>query len=415
MSRFNPAGGNGSGVDKEAREAANQAKTTSETAIEQASQAKTEAEQAETKADKAIVGSTKKGRIACIGDSITAGQTAIRTYPNWLAKQYNLEVYNFGAGGTYISYRLDKMDEVYAVNPDIAIVLYGTNNMATTQTLADIIDEYKQLVDMLTSKGITPVLVTVLPRSDAGATTAMPKIYAFNDWLFEYARINGFIVVDAFTKFCNTDGTIKTGYLNTDKLHPEAAGYQVLVDAIYPKIPFKNTDRPWTFPGGPNAILTPTFSTDANGDGKADDWSVVTTTGVTATHSLVNHPTDGKWQQMARSGGVDVNSLSYYYQDLTLSLVAGDTWMIAGDIDVETIDGSCEVEVGVQWRTSTDTFISSLTALNRCPAKIVNKRWSNRGKVPANAAKVRVLLSVYGNGNCTVRFGRIMLKKLESL
>ncbi|MFB2549013.1 GDSL-type esterase/lipase family protein [Bacillus sp. OTC-L18] len=359
----------------------------------------------------------RNSNIVCIGDSITAGQGGTRNYPFFLdATLQGLNIKNVGVGGVKIAYHITNSAAYLNLNPrpNIAIVLIGTNDLNVPSVLNQMKTDYKELIAILTTNNITPVLCTLLPRTDNSATTS--DLLKFNEFIREFARMMGFTLIDTYEVVANKDGSPKLGYLSADNLHPTTYGYQYIAEAIAKGLPLTYKNVEWNVPTTSNIILNPAFTTDANSDGRADNWSNFSSSGVTATYTLSDHPIEGKWQQISKTGGVDANSSTYLYQLITLpaGIVPGDTVLFSVDVETDEITVG-DVEVAGQWLTSADAFISSITPLNRTGTQIRAKRFKIRQVIPASATKIKVLLTVYGNGTTVARFGRVLIKRIETI
>ena len=350
--------------------------------------------------------------VVCIGDSITRGQSDIRRYPTWLETVPGIgKVYNKGESGSGISYAIDNIDWVFDMNPlpKTAVILYGTND--TPLEASAIAQKMHDLIKLVVAKGVEPVLCTILPRADD--LTRMPKVLAFNNWLRDYAKQNGYILADTFNTFANPDGSPKAGYLNADNLHPSSLGYRELVKTVEQVLPIPAPEQPWTVPNDGNIITNPTFTGDANADGVADGWTLSIPTGATATASLVDRPETGNWQQIQKNGGTDTTPLTSINQTITHTFVAGATYLLEVDIESDELTNA-DYNVNGQFRDAASAYLGGIGASPRIDVTTGKRRWRGYAVAPSGAESLKVFLAVYGQGSATVRFGRLMVRKIET-
>lgn len=350
--------------------------------------------------------------VVCIGDSITRGQSDVRRYPTWLETVPGIgKVYNKGVSGSGIEHAINNIDWVFDMTPlpSTAVILYGTNN--TTESVEAIVEKYHSLVKIVVSKGVEPVLCTLLPRADD--VTRNEKVIAFNNWLRDYAKQNGYILADTFNTFANPDGTPKEGCLNVDNLHPETLGYRELVKTIEDVLPNLVPEHPWSTPTDGNVVINPTFTGDENADGIADGWILSTPTGVTVTTTLIDHPDVGNWQQIKKDGGTDANTLTSVNQTITHSFTGGATYLIEADIESDELVNS-DYTVSGQFRSNDGSFLSGIGASPRINVTTSKRRWRGYATAPSGSESIKIFLSIYGNGKATVRFGRVTVRKVET-
>lgn len=151
--------------------------------------------------------------LATLGDSITANdvlssplQWSNTGYGRWLqfltGQAFNYPMANnFGIAGQKTAAIAARIDTALAVNPDILIVMAGTNdltsgNTADAATFQGIQANWRTMAAKCFAKGTLPVFLTIPPRALSGTSSNLVHMQqAINIWLREWGRGN----MDAIT------------------------------------------------------------------------------------------------------------------------------------------------------------------------------------------------------------------------
>ncbi len=188
----------------------------------------------------AAVGAPARGerRVVFIGDSIT---------DNWSKDGYGgffpgKPYVNRGIGGQTTPQMLVRFRaDVLALDPEVVVILAGTNDIAGNtgpSRLSDIQDNLASMAELARAHGIQVVLASVLPVSDHERdekgrprlqTHRRPpsKIVELNRWIKQYAGASGHVHLDYFAATVDAGGRLRRD-LSDDGLHPDAAGYRVM-------------------------------------------------------------------------------------------------------------------------------------------------------------------------------------------
>jgi lysophospholipase L1-like esterase len=203
------------------------------------------------------------GTIVTFGDSITDGATSTpetnRSWPSILAERLaanpatsNIAIVNHGISGnrllldgtgTNALARFDR-DVLSQAGVKWLMILEGINDIGQALrtgaapeaaiTADDIIGAYRQMIDRAHTHGIKVIGCTLTPyvgaayASDAGESVRS----AVNTWIRTGGAFDGVVDFDLATRDPANPKQFLPAYNNTDKLHPNDAGYKAMADAV---------------------------------------------------------------------------------------------------------------------------------------------------------------------------------------
>jgi lysophospholipase L1-like esterase len=192
--------------------------------------------------------------LVALGDSITDGTASgIDTnnrWPNILAERLlkaniRMAVVNLGIGGNRLlgeGYSaLARFDRDVLAQPGVArvIVMEGINDIGgardnPTPSAADLIAAHRQLIERAHAHGLEIYGATLTPYEGANYYTASgeAKRKALNEWIRTSKAYDGVIDFDAVIRDPNQPTKPLPQYDSGDHLHPNAAGYQAMGNAI---------------------------------------------------------------------------------------------------------------------------------------------------------------------------------------
>jgi lysophospholipase L1-like esterase len=172
-----------------------------------------------------------ESRVVFLGDSIT--------------EAWDLSVFFKGkpyvnrgiSGQTTPQILLRFRQDVIALNPNIVVILAGTNDIAENTgptSLGAIEDNLKSMVDLARSNGVRPILASVLPAAVypwRPEIRPIDKILALNQWMKEYAATEGIGYVDYYSAMVTDQHGLKPE-LSGDGVHPNEAGYAIMASLV---------------------------------------------------------------------------------------------------------------------------------------------------------------------------------------
>jgi acyl-CoA thioesterase I len=172
------------------------------------------------------------GKIIALGDSLTAGAGVAtnETYPARLQQMlqqngYNYTVQNAGVNGDTTIGVLNRLDKVIAERPDIVILEIGVNDALRGKQAVVIEGNLSLIVERLQSEGIEVIMVT---PGDLQA-------FGLGHFSGAYAAVAQKYNLTTVSSFLG--GVIGLRDLNLgDRVHPNAAGYELVARNVYPAV-----------------------------------------------------------------------------------------------------------------------------------------------------------------------------------
>lgn len=197
--------------------------------------------------------------IVAFGDSITDGATSTpdtdRSWPSDLAKRLvadpahsRIAVVNQGISGNKILSDGAGVSALARFDHDVLgqsgvkwlMVLEGINDMngaarptplAPAVTADDLIGAMKQMVERAHDHGIKVIGCTLTPFGNASESVEAMR-QAVNSFIRTPGSFDAVVDFDKAVQDPANPRQFRAGYNNTDKLHPNDAGYQAMADAI---------------------------------------------------------------------------------------------------------------------------------------------------------------------------------------
>jgi len=173
----------------------------------------------------------EKPRVVFLGDSITDA---------WRLNEYfpDRDFINRGISGQITSQMLGRMrSDVIGLQPNVILILGGTNDLARSISLNAIEDNLTMIADLAEYHKIKVIFASVLPVSDYHKdvnpayemTPIRPPVLirALNDWIKSLCTRRNFTYLDYYSEMVDAAGFLKTD-LADDGLHPNSAGYRIM-------------------------------------------------------------------------------------------------------------------------------------------------------------------------------------------
>jgi len=179
--------------------------------------------------------SQTEGVIVAFGDSLTAGLgvAADKAYPAQLAKKLNTNGYpykvvNAGVSGETTAGGLRRIHWILKSQPDIVILALGANDGLRGLSLLEMEKNLSKIIQALQKEKIRIVLagMKIPPNYGRRYTNGFEAIYSKLAERFDLTLIPFLL-----------DGVAAIPTLNqADGIHPNARGYGIIVDRIWPTI-----------------------------------------------------------------------------------------------------------------------------------------------------------------------------------
>jgi acyl-CoA thioesterase-1 len=161
--------------------------------------------------------------IVCLGDSITAGvgAGAGESYPERLAARLGVPVVNAGVPGDTASAGLARLEGVLRQEPWLVIVELGGNDLLRQVPMERTEQAMRQIVERLLQARVVPLLVEI--HGPFGG-----RYRDLFDRLADEYEVP--VVEDALPDI------LADARLKSDNIHPNAAGYARLAEAVYEEV-----------------------------------------------------------------------------------------------------------------------------------------------------------------------------------
>jgi len=190
-------------------------------------------------------------RIVAMGDSTTAGTPAFKSpreappngsgdvtsqYAHWLMQSHpDWEVINQGVNAQRSDVIAARFDEdVIAKKPDLVVIIAGVNDVYQGRPAQHVKDQLAAMYRKAREAGIKVVAGTIIPYNTATADQNA-RMHDINAWIRAQADAGVVTFVDTRAAVAAPGDPDKLAS-SPDGLHPDAAGYRKMADAIEPAI-----------------------------------------------------------------------------------------------------------------------------------------------------------------------------------
>lgn len=204
-------------------------------------------------------GPVGRTRIACLGDSITAGGYAGKSWPGLLQDKLGTDYYlvhNKGVSGDTAGLMVNRWrTDIKPYSYNVLVILAGTNDL-TGGSNSTMLAAYTPgsgatgyittISDEALAMGMRVVIITILPRKGHlevirpdWSVDLQNRLEATNTLLWSYCQDRGIQCVDGYLLFGDPSGLGPQWMLpaySADGLHPNDVGYDVIAIAVKPVV-----------------------------------------------------------------------------------------------------------------------------------------------------------------------------------
>ncbi|MCB4807913.1 GDSL-type esterase/lipase family protein [Tamlana sp. 62-3] len=181
-------------------------------------------------ANKALLKAPKKeNMVVFMGNSIT--EKWVQFHPEFF--QENNFVGRGISGQTTSQMLLRFKQDVINLKPKVVVMHAGTNDIAGNTgpiSIEQIADNIFSMAELAKAYNIKVVLASVLPASSyswSPAIKPIEKIKDLNDLIKTFAKANGMVYLDYYSKMVNDESGLIEAY-GRDTVHPNVKGYTVM-------------------------------------------------------------------------------------------------------------------------------------------------------------------------------------------
>ena len=193
-----------------------------------------------------VINSADPARIVALGDSTTAGTPGFKSpteappkgrgdetsqYAYWLMKAHpEWEVLNRGVNGErsdQIRARFER--DVVAAAPKAVVIIAGVNDVYQGRPVEHVVEQLRAMYARAAQAGIRVVAGSIIPYNTA-TPEQNARMRQINAWMREQP---GIVFVDTRAAAA-AEGNADRLFDSPDGLHPGAAGYRRMADAIGP-------------------------------------------------------------------------------------------------------------------------------------------------------------------------------------
>jgi lysophospholipase L1-like esterase len=191
-------------------------------------------------------------RIVAMGDSTTAGTPGFESpreappkgrgdetsqYAYWLMKAHpEWEVINQGVNAQRSDVIAGRFEEdVIALKPAVVVIIAGVNDVYQGRPAKHVKDQLAAMYKRAQKAGITVIAGSIIPYNSA-TPDQNARMHEINDWIRAQAQADPRILFVDTRAAVTAPGQPDTLISSPDGLHPDAAGYKRMADALEPAI-----------------------------------------------------------------------------------------------------------------------------------------------------------------------------------
>ncbi len=191
-------------------------------------------------------------RIVAMGDSTTAGTPGFESpreappkgrgdetsqYAYWLMKAHpEWEVINQGVNAQRSDVIAGRFEEdVIALKPAVVVIIAGVNDVYQGRPAKHVKDQLAAMYKRAQKAGITVIAGSIIPYNSA-TPDQNARMHEINDWIRAQAQADPRMLFVDTRAAVTAPGQPDTLISSPDGLHPDAAGYKRMADALEPAI-----------------------------------------------------------------------------------------------------------------------------------------------------------------------------------
>lgn len=174
------------------------------------------------------------GQVVFAGDSITDFYDVAGSYPGYT-------IYNRGVSGDATFHLLERMDNIYQLQPSVVVLLIGVNDFLNEKRpVDDIVTDYEKILQGLSQHcpGAALICQSVYPTFADGEKSKIADrqkdISVLNGHIKRLAEQYGATYADVFSVLTDDTGEEADARYTKDGIHPNEEGYKVVTAYLTP-------------------------------------------------------------------------------------------------------------------------------------------------------------------------------------
>lgn len=327
----------------------------------------------------------RENKVIIFGDSITArtsetigvnytqGISSYWNIANWiLDSKFNM-IYNAGiSGNTTNQMKLRLQADVIDRNPDMVIILGGTNDLIANTGLNDTISNLTSIYNSLMAEGIIPVLCTV---PSASTFVSQSNWNLLNEFIVSFAFDNGLRCCDFASSFISVSNSVFPYHITnatSDGTHPTKRGAYLmgvdlaetikdLVGISYPTSPANNSSNNLIT----NTLLTGTSGTIPNGVAPTGWTNIISqvNANITYTGSIESKQKYNIYKIDISNSGSNIGEISFQVS-ISSGFSVGETIRTLLGLDLTSCKGVALIEPRVIAMDSSFSTLAGVVCLS---------------------------------------------------
>jgi lysophospholipase L1-like esterase len=166
---------------------------------------------------------------------VFVGSSSIRLWSTLKQDFDGLPVVNRGFGGSELADAVNLADRIIIPYSPREVVIYsGANDLANGKAPELVFGDFVALVTKIQQSLPHTRIAFIASAPNPKRWAIVEKVQKLNALAEEYCRQHGLVFIDVFSLMLGTDGQPKSDIFREDRLHMNAKGYAIWIEAVRP-------------------------------------------------------------------------------------------------------------------------------------------------------------------------------------